>query len=275
MQTVRLHINDWLPINLNNRIELFPLKISDNDTLVITKPEKLHFLLENSSTELNYLKTIIDKIDPLKSLREICVENNFSYSWVKNFAKQIIYWKIGKKFSKINSFTVFAINPDFVPKQMNRAEIMLNFIKLFDGCSDLETLSKKRNMDTLSKEDFVKCVQEAIIKEYLLPCNTIVLPKVKIRFEQSLQKHLLTKLKGILKNNMAEPSAEDISSLSELIKVLKLERSQDGEMLNNLYYYFSEDFNFSEICFLTGYAPVEVNKILKKYKELFYIINIL
>jgi len=134
-----------------------------------------------------------------------------------------------------------------------------------------------------------------IENEYLVQCSKYIISKLPLKRKYNIERELLLKSEFLFKkNNKLELSMNDCDSFEELAythyaeennksedlfmedfnKILYEKCSTDAEILHNIFYFLSTDFEVEEIAYITGYSLSKIHKFLADYKWLFSILII-
>jgi hypothetical protein len=127
-----------------------------------------------------------------------------------------------------------------------------------------------------------------ISNEYLLPCKKYYLPKNQLRDKYNIEKilsskaliyfHKTEKIEAILNdfdaNSTISPSHRNNESVyfEDVLLNVKKTDPQGYQILNNIFFMLTPEYDYSEIMYLSGYKEDVFSKIFKKYKSLFNVI---
>jgi hypothetical protein len=203
---------------------------------------------------------------------------------------------------KFNNCSILTINPEMKIKKDIENEFLkiynLNLYEALNNFTNLKVLNKifKKSFNQITSEKFINLVNFLTSNEYLIHCNMYLLPRIKLKRKYNSERILLNnsqiffshvdKLHVILNDLDAEGNCsrqEDNMSDStviggkevffeDVIGIIKGSNPEAFEILKNIFFLLSPEFDFDDICFLTGYRDDIVLKIIKKYKYLFNVI---
>ncbi len=60
--------------------------------------------------------------------------------------------------------------------------------------------------------------------------------------------------------------------MEDFIKILSEKSKEDGEILNNIFFFLTTDFEVEEISYISGYSMSKIHKFINEYKWLFSIL---
>ncbi len=299
-QFFKIPINNWFEFKAPTKLLNYSNDIRNYHTLLITKRKQVNEWMLHSY-DLNPLVPIfLEVVTPFKNFQEISLEYKIPMDFIKFISKQVHCLNFGKIVTKFNNHTILTVNPNLKIKpkldydfqklyNLNLYETLNNF--LFNN--NLNKIFKK-NFSAFTNEKFLNLVEYLTINECLIQCSKyiltrnpfsriynkdlILLNKSQILFHKPEKLETILndfdancsnraiKLNNSNSNKISEPNFEDILLKFKSINI------KDYEILINIYYLLSPDFEFDEICFLTGYKHEVLLNLFKTHKFLFNII---
>lgn len=278
--------------------------VESHQTLVIYKKKGLDEWLMHNYDINPMIQTFLNSVSPFKNFVEISLENKIPIEFIKLLAKQIHCLNLGKILKKFNNSTILTVNPDMKIKKDVENDFFknynLNLYEALNNFSNLRGLNKifKKSFNQITSEKFINLVNYLTANEYLIQCNMYILPRLKLKRKYNYESILLNnsqlffshvdKLHVLLndldvengsiytqnKNKDASCAVTTIIGDKEVyfedaLGLIKIQNPEDCEILKNIFFLLSPEFDFDEICYLTGYKDDLAYKTIKKYKFLF------
>jgi hypothetical protein len=277
----KFKINNWLDFKTSVFSTTDVIEIKTFQTILITKNSALKDFTQDYNP---MILQFVSKINPFKSIEEICLENNLSISTVIKYCKQIISWNFGKVINKTTGNSILTISESYEfnhKKEKRFTEVfgldLYETLNLFFCNHTLEEIYKQLHSD-LSVQRFKLMIVYLLENEFVIQNCQYVLPRMEFKYNYNTETILLNKAKMFLKENeYLEFMIEDFDTQKKNGNkfyfedyLLTIKNTEDYNVFKNVYYYFGKDYTLEQISYLTGYA--QIFDLIKKYFYLFDII---
>lgn len=295
LQFFKIPINNWYDFKFPTKLLSFTNDIENYHSLLITKRKSIAEWIQHNSDINPLVQIFLEVTTPFKNFQEIALQYKIPFDFIKSISKQIHFLNFGKIVKKFNNKTILSVNPEIIikPKLDYDFQKLYN-INLYEAINNfcfhksLNTIFKK-HFSAFTNEKFINIVEFLTMNECLVPCNKYILPKFPLMRKYNAQLILLSKsqilfnkpekLEAILNDFDADKCLPSKNKnpyenlyFEEILSKIKTINLKDSEIFNNIYFLLTPDFDFDEICYLTGYKDDIILTLIKKYKYLFNII---